>query len=78
MRLFAKTDPARLPASSPATILKVLEAPMGSEVPLTLTAWDLSFLKGLYASGGNLFAASQRSEIRRRVEAELKAQEGGQ
>ena len=53
------------------TILKVLEAPMGSEVPLTMTAWDLSFLKGLYAATNNLYAASQRSEIRRQIEGDL-------
>ena len=71
MRAFARTDPARLTETSPPTILKVLEAPMGSEVPLTLTAWDLSFLKGLYAATDNLYAASQRSEIRRQIEEDL-------
>jgi hypothetical protein len=74
MRAFARTDPERLPASSPATILKILEAPMGSEVPLSLTPWDLSFLKALYAGTGKLFAASQRSEIRERVAKDMKAQ----
>jgi hypothetical protein len=72
MRAFARTDPARLPDKGPATILKILDAPMGSSVPLTLTTWDLAFLKGLYASTDNLYAASQRSEIRRRIEEELK------
>lgn len=71
MRAFARTDPARLPAGSPPTILKVLEAPMGSEVPLTLTAWDMGFLRALYASPDNLYAASQRSEIRRRMAEEM-------
>jgi hypothetical protein len=74
MRLFARTDPERLAAAGPATILKVLDAPMGSEVPLTLTAWDLAFLKGLYAATDNLYAASQRTEIKRRIEKELEAQ----
>lgn len=77
MRAFAKTDPARLPASSPTTILKVLEAPMGSEVPLTLTKWDLSFLKGLYAATDNLYAASQRTEIRERIQREIEAEGEG-
>jgi hypothetical protein len=76
MRAFAKTDPARLPASSPATILKVLEAPMGTEVPLTLTKWDLGFLKGLYAATDNHYAASQRTEIRERIRQEMEAEEG--
>ncbi|HEX8124927.1 MAG TPA: hypothetical protein VF548_05030 [Allosphingosinicella sp.] len=74
MRAFARTDPAKLPASSPATILKVLETPMGSPVPLTLTKWDLSFLKGLYAATGNLYATSQRSEIKERIERDLKGE----
>lgn len=72
MRAFARTDPARLPDRGPATILKVLEAPMGSAVPLTLTSWDLSFLRGLYAATDNLYAAAQRSEIRRRIEEDMK------
>lgn len=71
MRAFARTDPARLPDPAPPTILKVLEAPMGSAVPLTLTAWDLAFLKGLYAASDNLFAAAQRSEIRQRIKEDL-------
>lgn len=65
MRLFARTDPARLAGTGAPTILNILEAPMGSEIPLTLTTWDLAFLRGLYASSSTGFAASQRSEIRR-------------
>jgi hypothetical protein len=79
MRAFAHTDPARLPAGSPPTILKILDAPMGSEVPVTLTAWDISFLKALYASSANLHAASQRAEMRRRMAKDLqRAQERGE
>ena len=71
MRALARADPHRLTASSPATILRVLEAPMGSELPVTLTRWDLGFLRGLYASRDNLYATAQRGEIRRGVAAEL-------
>lgn len=48
MRSFAQTDPRQssLPASD--TILKVLDAPMGTEVPMSITARDLDFLKGYY------------------------------
>lgn len=67
MRALAETDPSRLPASTPATILTVLEAPMGSELPVTLTRWDLGFLRGLYASTANLNATAQRGEIREGV-----------
>jgi hypothetical protein len=67
MRAFARIDATRVEQASAPTILKVLGAPMGSEVPITLTEWDLAFLRGLYASPAGLHAASQRSEIRKRV-----------
>jgi hypothetical protein len=73
MRLLADLDPARLPASSPPTILKVLEAPMDSEVPITLTQWDLGLLRGLYASSLGLNGSGQRSEILREVAREVGA-----
>jgi hypothetical protein len=76
MRALARTDPHALPASSPPTILKVLEAPAESEVPTTLTRWDLGFLRGLYASQANLHAGAQRGEIRRSVGAELQRPDG--
>jgi hypothetical protein len=44
---------------------------MGSPVPLTLTRWDLGFLKGLYAATDNLYASSQRSEIKARIRRDL-------
>jgi hypothetical protein len=48
MRTFARTDPraVALPASN--TILKVLDAPMGTEVPMSITASDLDFLRHYY------------------------------
>ena len=76
MRAFARTEPERLGATPAPTILTVLEAPMGSEVPLTMTRWDLGFLRGLYGSQENLYAASERSAIRRSIETELAAPEG--
>ena len=47
MRTFARTDPRRATAASD-TILKVIDAPMGTEVPMSLTAQDLQFLKAYY------------------------------
>jgi len=64
MRTFTGADPARLPDRDPATILTVLDVPMGSEVPITLTHWDLAFLRSFYASGPNVYAPAQRGEIR--------------
>jgi hypothetical protein len=71
MRAFAQTDPSQLPDPSPPTILTILEAPMGSEIPLTLTKWDLGFLRALYASPENLYAGAQRSDMKRRLKKEL-------
>lgn len=77
MRAFARTDPARLAQSAAPTILHVLDAPIGSAVPVTLTQWDLSFLRALYASSANNYATRQRSEMRRLVRDDLeRAQEG--
>jgi hypothetical protein len=73
MRTFARTDPARLPASSPPTILKVLEAPMDSEVPVTLTQLDLSFLKALYGTSPEYYSNRQRREMQRMVKKDLEA-----
>jgi len=78
MRLFAKTEPQRLAASEAPTILKILDAPMGTEIPLTLTDWDLSFLRGLYASPANLYAGSQRSSITKQIMKDMKGTESGE
>ena len=50
MRTLARTDPSQVPAPASDTILKVLDAPMGSTVPLSITARDLAFLRGYYGS----------------------------
>lgn len=67
MRVFARTDPSKLDGSAAPTILKVLDAPMDSEVPVTLTRWDMGLLRGLYRSSVNLTADQQRAEVARRV-----------
>ena len=57
MRGFAQTmleGPGRL---TTPTILHVIDTPMGSKVPLTMTEWDFSFLKALYGSDGRNYAA---------------------
>ena len=70
MRAFTSADPRKLPASA-STILTILEAPMDSEVPITMTTWDLAFLRSFYAAPPNLTAAAQRSQVRRGVKQEL-------
>jgi hypothetical protein len=71
MRLFAKTQPEQVDRTAP-TILNIIDAPMGTDVPLTLTAWDLGFLRGLYSSAENHYAEQQRQEIRRLMERDLR------
>lgn len=67
MRAFAGSDPARLAPASPPTILRVLEAPIGSEIPLSLTEWDFAFLKGFYAAPRNINNNGQRSAIAKTI-----------
>ena len=64
MRTLTGADPARLPDRSLETILTLLDAPMGSQVPVTLTSWDLAFLESLYTIDPNRYAPGQRGEIR--------------
>ena len=71
MRAFVRTDPKNLRSSSSDTILSIIDAPMGTAVPLTLTPWDLSFLRAFYASGNNSYAEYQRSEMQRLMKREL-------
>lgn len=77
MRLFAKTSPERLTDSAAPTIVKILDVPMGGEVPLTLTQWDLGYLRGLYASPHNLYSGAQRSAISRGITTELRRSDDG-
>lgn len=67
MRLYAATNPHQLRPSA-SSILGILDAPMGSEIPLTMTSWDLSFLKALYRSDDRQFENRQRDEIERMVQ----------
>ncbi|MBA3729970.1 MAG: hypothetical protein H0W92_04065 [Sphingomonas sp.] len=77
MRAFAGTSPSRLGESGTTTILRILEAPAGSEVPLSLTAADFAFLRGFYSVARNLHPGAQRSAIGRSMkkDAERRAPE---
>ena len=76
LRALTGADPARLTNSPVPSILRVLEAPMGSAVPITMTRWDLGFLRGFYASPRNLSTGAQRSEIAKDVSEELNRERG--
>jgi hypothetical protein len=67
MRAFARIDPRRLRGTTAPTILTVLEASADSEVPVTLTQWDLSYLRALYSAPAHHYGQRQLSEIRRRM-----------
>lgn len=64
MRALAGIDPTKLDASAPTSILALLDTPMGQPVPLTLTSWDMSFLKSFYATRANAYAEYQRAQIK--------------
>ena len=78
MRSFVGSDPRKVRASSSDTILKALDAPLGTAVPLSLTSFDLSFLKAFYASGTQSYAGVQRSDIAWRMNRELNRAANGQ
>jgi len=75
MRTFVNTEPRRVEASARNTILTLLDTPMGQPVPLSLTAWDLSFLKSFYASRLNSYAGYQRAEMKGIMRRELDLQQ---
>jgi hypothetical protein len=72
MRLFARTDPARLKNGTAPTILHAIDTPMGGAVPITLTHWDLGFLRALYSAAPNQFANRQRNEMKQSLRKDLK------
>jgi len=75
MRLYGETDPERMEGSLIPTILTVIDSPMNRAIPLTLTKWDMTFLKSLYAIDGLRFAAGYRAAIRQRFRQELRGTE---
>lgn len=79
MRVFADIDPRRLPEGAD-TILSVLEDARveGGPIALSLTRWDLSFLKSLYATDNSLYAPGQRNQMRHMFEKDLKKAADGE
>lgn len=71
MRAFAEINPPRAGAAPAPTILDILDAPMDSAVPITLTQWDLAYLKALYASTSNRRARQQQREMSQRMTEDL-------
>lgn len=77
MRTLAQTDPEKVKGVSAPTILTILDAPDDAEVPVTLTKWDLGYLRGLYAAAPMRSAATQRDEIKREIAGDLDTAAGG-
>ena len=77
MRSFVRTDPKKVRAPSAGTILNIMDAPMGSAVPITLTEWDFNFLKAFYSSTKNMYAEYQRAEMRGLMRRGLDGAEAG-
>ena len=71
MRSLIRTDPKQLRASSPGTILSIIDAPMGTAIPESLTEWDLAFLKSFYASTKNMYVEYQRAQMKGEMRREL-------
>ena len=71
MRAFADTDPHRAAASGAPTILTILDKAGDQMVPLTLTHWDLGYLKSLYATSNAYYASYQRGEMEHELVKEL-------
>jgi hypothetical protein len=63
MRAFTRADPDRLRRPEMPTILTILTAPMNSAIPLTLTHWDLAYLRAYNATRTDRFAPQQRADI---------------
>jgi hypothetical protein len=71
MRTFAATDPERITKTGAPTILGVLAQPDDKLLPVTLTYWDLAFLKSLYATDNAYYARYQRGDMERVIQEEL-------
>lgn len=50
LRTFARMDPRQVALPASDTIIKVLDAPMGTAVPESITASDLNYLRGYYSA----------------------------
>lgn len=71
MRAFADTDPARAKQAGAPTILTILDAADDQQIPVTLTAWDLGYLKSLYTTSNDYYASYHRGEMAQVLKREL-------
>jgi hypothetical protein len=71
MRAFADTDPKRAAGAGAPTILTILDKGDDQMVPVTLTHWDLGYLKSLYATSNAYYANYQRGDMEQELVKEL-------
>ena len=76
MRAFADTDPLGARNAGAPTILTILEARDDQSIPLTLTQWDLAYLKSLYATSNAYYASYQRGDMAHELTKELSKSSG--
>ncbi|MBL8650517.1 MAG: hypothetical protein JNL35_08965 [Sphingopyxis sp.] len=76
MRALTTIYPHRLSRSNAPTILRVMSSKIGDDTPLSLTQWDLAFLKSAYSVPPYSYSSSQRDRIRRAIKKELSATAG--
>ncbi len=63
LRALLNADPEKLPNSDIPTILSILDAKSGEEVPASITQWDLETIRAFYTVNRVLPATQQRSRI---------------
>ena len=71
MRTFADIAPERIAKVGVPSILDVLGQPGDRPLPVTMTYWDLGFLKSLYSTDNSYFASYQRGDMARVVKEEV-------
>jgi hypothetical protein len=71
MRAFADSDPKRAAGAGAPTILTILDKGDDQLVPVTLTHWDLGYLKSLYATSNAYYASYQRGDMEHELVKEL-------
>lgn len=71
MRTLAKTDPEAAVAQPTPTILSLFEPGREATAPLSVTHWDLSFLKALYDTRPAYSGAAQEKAIARSIREQM-------
>lgn len=67
MRSVSEVDPIDLVNQGTDTILTIMDSQMGAEIPLSLTAWDLAYVKARYAVNRLNLGTRQLADIRHKM-----------